>query len=155
MTVERINELMGNETVVAKPLLVDWGILFKFSDGLENREDIMRCFLKLWNRDCDQVCFIGKCYFSGSVYGRKGFEDGAVIRTSPITTIERIEKRDENGIPNDLMCATTGSGSKYYFYSGNHDAYTFLMLGDLIHTGNLNSRRYYYLSRLFLGSDFL
>jgi hypothetical protein len=88
----------------------------------------------------------------GEVFGREGFNDGDEIFTSNIKSVERVERGYQNGVPHDLMCATTNSGSKYYFYSDDHNGYMFLMLGDIINAGELSQSSNYYLKREYRGS---
>jgi hypothetical protein len=91
----------------------------------------------------------------GRVFGREGIDDGSEIFTSDIQSVERIERGLHNGIPHDLMCATTASGSKYYFYSDGYNANMFLMLGDLIHTGELRKYPGFYLKRKYRDTNLI
>lgn len=157
-------ETMGNvlrETkevtnMMHNPMIKEWELYFDKANGYENRTTVAKAFTNFWEEPkADKLEIPGKCMLGGKVFGRKGFNDGEEIFTSNIQSVERIERGNHNGVPHDLMCATTISGSKYYFYSDDHNAYMFLMLGDLIHTGELSQRRYFYLKREFRGSKLI
>ena len=138
-----------------RPTFMDWEILFNYRDGYDNREEIMENFQKLWNRELDKIP-VEKAFLSGRIYGRKGFTDGDEIVTSFIQTIERIETAGKPDRPNDLLCATTKSGSKYYFSLWNCSEHVTMMLRDLDEGGKLSDLRYHYLDvRHFMsGSQF-
>lgn len=152
-------ETMGNVLREAKevtnmthnPMIKEWELYFKMADGYENRDAVVKAFADfLEDPRADKLEIPGKCMLGGKVFGREGFNDGDEIFTSFIKFVERIERGEH-----DLMCATTISGSKYYFYSDDYNAYMFLMLGDLIHIGKLSHRRYFYLKREFRGSKLI
>ena len=157
-------ETMGNvlrETkevtnMTHNPMIKEWELYFDKANGYENRDAVVKAFAGFWEDSrADKLEIPGKCMLGGKVFGREGFNDGDEIFTSDIKSVERIEHGDHNGVPHDLMCATTISGSKYYFYSDDYNAYMFLMLGDLIHTGELSQHRYFYLKREFHGSKLI
>lgn len=157
-------ETMGNvlrETkevtnMMYNPMIKKWGLYFDRANGYDNRATIVKAFADFFENTGEEKLEIpGKCVLGGKVYGRYGFKDGNEILTSNIQSVERIERGDCNGVPHDLMCATIGSGSKYYFYSDEHSAYMFMLLGDMIHTGKLNQEPYHYLSLAFFGSQFI
>ena len=136
------------------PMLKDWEIYFDRANGYENRETVAGAFTEFWNSlNEDELQIPGACMLGGKVFGRAGFNDGDEIFTSNIQSVKRVERGDKLGVPHDLMCATTGSGSKYYFYSDGHNAYMALMLGDLTHMGKLDPSRGYYLKREFRRSS--
>lgn len=144
------------DTTTYKPIIKEWELYFEKVNGYDNRTAIAKAFAKFWEDPAaDKLKIPGKCMLGGRVFGRKGFNDGDEIFTSDVELMERIEHGNHNGIPHDLMCATTVSGSKYYFYSDEHNAYMFLMLGDLFHTGKLSQDRYCYLKREFRGSKLI
>jgi len=138
------------------PMIKEWELYFEKTNGYDNRTVVAKAFAKFWEDPAaDKLEMPGKCMLGGKVFGRKGFNDGDEIFTSDVKLIERIERGNHNGAPHDLMCAITVSGSKYYFYSDEHNAYMFLMLGDLFHTGKLSQDRYCYLKREFRGSKLI
>lgn len=144
------------DTTTYKPIIKEWEIYFEEVNGYDNRTAVAKAFAKfLGDPTADKLKIPGKCMLGGRVFGRKGFNDGDEIFTSDVELMERIEHGNHNGIPHDLMCATTVSGSKYYFYSDGHNAYMFLMLGDLFNTGKLSQDRYYYLKREFHSSKLI
>ena len=135
------------------PIIKKWEIYFNRMDGLENRKNVAVAFTEYWNGHSFNLFEIpGKCMLGGKVYGREGFIDGNEIFTSFIRSIRRIETGFRNGIPHDLMLATTYSGSLYHIYSDDYNAYMALMLGDITHTGRLNDTPGYYLDRNYRGS---
>lgn len=126
-----------------KQIIKNWSVcLFKNVDDEEN-ERIMKSVIDFYkNGEEDSVQVPGPCLISGRVYGRKGAPDGTRISTSKIVSIERIERHNDTGTPHDLMCATTKSGSKYYFYTDECSGNMALVLGEMIHTGKLNHKLY-------------
>ena len=89
-----------------KPYLKNWYFLFagkkdansplenqirKFIDGPETKLDVNGLF-----------CLVG------AVYGRDGFEDGTVVKTSSINSLEKLDSK--------VYCATNYKGGKYYLY---------------------------------------
>ena len=144
------------DTTTYKPIIKEWELYFEKVNGYDNRTAVAKAFAKfLGDPTADKLKIPGKCMLGGRVFGRKGFNDGDEIFTSDVELMERIEHGNHNGIPHDLMCATTVSGSKYYFYSDGHNAYMFLMLGDLFNTGKLSQDHYYYLKREFHSSKLI
>ncbi len=128
------------------PMVKEWGLYFYEANGYDNRLTVAKAFTDFWdNSSADKLEIPGKCTLGGKVFGHEKFNDGEEIFTSDIISIERIERGYVNGITNDLLRVTTVSGSKYHIYSINYNAYMFLMMGDLIHLGELNPSRHYYL----------
>lgn len=122
-----------------KPMLKDWAICLYKDMSDEENEAIMEVVADSYQKTrMDSVQIPGPCVLSGVVYGRDGFNDGDVINTSNIESIERVERHNKASTPHDLMCATTKSGSKYYFYTDECNANMMLVLGDMIHTGRLD-----------------
>jgi len=120
----------------AKPLLRKWEFRFpkRIADPRGNSLGVTKSFCDfLEARSLGKLDVVGEVVLNGDVYGRKGFDDGDNIITSGIVSFERINKGNLNGVPRDLMCANTESGSKYYFYSDDHSASMFLLLGAAIH----------------------
>ena len=146
-------ETVGNSTEASKavhPFMKRWELYFDESCGYENRTVIAKAFTEFWNDPkADKIEIPGKCMLGGKVYGRKGFRDGVEVFTSNVKVIERIKRDRRDGVPHDLMCATTASGSRYYIYSDGHNAYMAMMLGDIIHAGSLSKRQGHYLKPLF------
>lgn len=160
MSIETVGNILKETKEVANmaynPMIKEWELYFEKANGYDNRTAVVKAFAKFWEDSAvDKLKIPGKCMLGGRVFGRKGFNDGDEIFTSDVELMERIEHGNHNGIPHDLMCATTVSGSKYYFYSDEHNAYMFLMLGDLFHTGKLSQDRYYYLKREFHSSKLI
>lgn len=144
------------DTTTYKPIIKEWEIYFEEVNGWNNRDVVAKAFARfLEDFTARKLEIPGKCMLGGKVFGHKRFNDGDEIFTSDVELMERIEHGNYNGIPHDLMCATTVSGSKYYFYSDGHNAYMFLMLGDLFNTGKLSQDRYYYLKREFHSSKLI
>ena len=139
-----------------QPILRDWELYFDRVDGTDNRTRVATAFAKYWNGAISDLFTVpGKCVLGGRVFGRAGFTDGDEIFTSSLQTIKRVEYGYKNGVPHDLMLATTKSGSVYYFYSDEHNAYMALMLGDLSRTGHFNTTPGYYLKREYKHSRLL
>lgn len=139
------------------PKVKDWELYFKSADGEENREAVVKAFAEFFE-DCkaEKLEIPGKTMLGGLVYGREGFKDGELIFTSSIKTIEKIERSsDENGNPLDLLRASTATGSEYYLYSDEYNAYMFLMLGDIIHMGKLSPRRNRYVMKELRSEELL
>lgn len=160
MNIETIGNVLKETNEIANtaysPIIKEWELYFRKTDGYDNRTTVAKAFTNFWEKsNTDKLEIPGKCILGGKVFGRKGFNNGDEIFTSYIESIERIECGNHNGIPHNLMCATTISGSKYYFYSDDHNAYMFLMLGDMIHTGKLSQHRWFYLKREFHNSELI
>ena len=160
MSIETLGNILTETKEVANmaynPMIKEWELYFEKTNGYDYRTTVAKAFAKFWEDPAaDKLEMPGKCMLGGRVFGRKGFNDGDEIFTSDVELIERIERDNHNGVPHDLMCAITASGSKYYFYSDEHNAYMFLMLGDLFHTGELSQDRYCYLKREFRGSKLI
>ena len=137
------------------PMVTGWEIYFEEKNGYDNRETVARAFSDFYeNREADKIEIPGKCMLGGIVFGREGFNNDSEILTTDIKSIERIERSaDEDKIPHDLMCATTVSGGKYFFYSDDFNAFMLMMLGDLLYRRKkLNSIPYYYLKPELRGS---
>ncbi len=130
------------------PRLTAWELYFKTDDGYENRDTVAKAFAAFWNSSDYRLDIPGTCMLGGKVYDRKGFNDGDEILTSRVIIIQRIMHSSHNGTLRDLMRAATESGSVYYFYSDDANAYMSLMLGDIAHTGSLNSQPDIYLPPL-------
>lgn len=127
-------------------MIRNWELFFWVGYGHENRSTVMEAFVDFMRNDAKTLTIPGRCMLGGLVYGSEKFSDGGEIYTSNLCFIERLErgKLGEDGFSNDLMCATTASGSKYYFYAGNHNAYMALMIKDL-REGVINPAQHHYL----------
>ena len=107
---------------------------WEYSGYTGRNEKIIKEFANFFvERNKKKLDITGHIALYGDVYGRKGFKDGDNIHTSDVVSFERINRGDLNGGPRDLMCANTESGSKYFFYSDDHSADMFLILGAAIH----------------------
>ncbi len=160
MSIETIGNVLRETkevtNMIYNPMIKEWELYFDKANGYDNRTTVAKAFTNFWvEPKAGKLEIPGKCMLGGKVFGCKGFNDGDEIFTPDIQSIERIERGDHNGVPHDLMCATTIFGSKYYFYSDDHNFYMFLMLDDLIHTGELSQRRCSYLKREFRGSKLI
>lgn len=119
-----------------KPLMRKWEFGFPANvlNPRINAKHAIKTFADfLTERKNDKLEVVDSVILRGDVYGRKGFDDGENIHTSNIVSFERINRGTLNGIPRDVICATTESGSKYFFYSDDHSASMFLLLGAAIH----------------------
>lgn len=132
------------------PIISGWELYFNEAHGYDNRSTVARAFTNFWQRNyAEKLEIPGKCMLGGKVYGHEKFNDGEEIMTSNVESVERVERSKQNGVSHDLMCATTKSGSKYYFYSDNYNVYMFQILGDLIHKGKLSRKPHHYVKRRF------
>ncbi|MBP5648353.1 hypothetical protein J6X04_03680 [Candidatus Saccharibacteria bacterium] len=133
-----------------------WGLYFKEKYGEENRKAIMKDFVDFHNdSQWDEMIISGKCMLGGKVYERNGFHDGDVVTTSNVEKIERINRGTSHGVACDLMCATTASGSKYYFYSDDLEPYMYIMMDDIKNRGGIKPDKEYYLPIEFWGIGLL
>ena len=119
MDLEKMN--MGVDKLL--PRLDDWELIFKpkYDLSLEDRERLLINFTNFMNNDEAESLFVPsvKCYLSGAVEGRSGIEDGMVIITSYILEIEKVGMGYALDKRHDLFCATTATGSTYYFYGAS------------------------------------
>lgn len=143
--------------IETKVMLKAWQLYFDKSDGgYANRHNVVSVFAPFWeNSNAELMITPEKFMIGGNVYGRAGFNDGDEILTSHIDQIVRVKHSMKNGIPHDLLCATTKSGSKYYFYSDEHNAYMALMLGDMLHIKQLDNTPGHYLKPELQGGQLL
>ena len=134
------------------PKLKNWEFRFPVED---TKEDVLKIVSSFVDEFESHHANNNKHYeapasfvLSGKVYGRKGFEDGAVINTSFIASIDKVDWKpdqkewfsgkyslEELGYfsDRDIYCATTTSGSKYYLDSSEMSPQMILMLGAYIH----------------------
>lgn len=119
---------MKNKDVIygAVPKLCGWQLAFKDdrdreSNDFDNKENIMIDLFDFLNDDLSNDFFepSGKCALCGRVYSRKGFVDGSEIITSRLISIEKVGQEYALDEEHVLLCATTASGTKYYFYDDN------------------------------------
>ena len=150
------------------PMMMDWELCFEkvygfknrtvIIDGFENRTAIIKAFADFFeNTNKKKLDIHGKCVLGGYVYGRYGFDDGDMIITSDIESIERIERGDCDGVSHDLMCATTASGSKYYFYSDEHSYHMSQLLEEMLRYGRIDVDSYpmKYSPSIVFGPEFI
>ena len=137
--------------VIYEPVLKNWEIFFAKEDGVENRDNIAKAFARFLVASKDDVMKIpGMCFLGGTVFGR-GCEYGNDILTPHVSSVERVKRgsHEVHGHAHDLICATTESGSKYYFYSDENNPWMSLMLSDIIRLGKLNTENEYYLNKKY------
>lgn len=142
-----------------QPVIQQWGLYFRIVDGYENRDEVVKAFLDfLTNPSIGELKIPGRYKLGGQVYGSEKFAAGKKIMTSLVQSIEKIKNDD---CPDDqckLLCATTKTGSKYYFYQNKVSPYMDLMFKDMTSTGKLNNQIWYYLEkedRKYLSSEFI
>lgn len=129
-----IKEKKEVRIISAKPLVRNWDLLVRCKD-MEECVRRLRVFADYWqDLGAVKLDMPEDILLRGNVYGRKGFTDGMRINTSWVKTLERVEQQYRGGVPHDLICATTYSGSMYYFYSDECLPEMQLLIGQLIHT---------------------
>ena len=144
-----------NETIRTKynlgPMLAQWEFLFPKKQNLEIMNKILVKFgneLYVGHEKMVDISAIGEISLRGKVYGDSRFEKGDDIITSPVKTIERVDWKPDNKTwlngsysldevatftDKEVFCATTESGSKYYFVNDDPSGNMFLYLGMVIH----------------------
>ncbi len=122
-----------------------WQLFFKKVDGKENRSTIVDTFADYYvaNR-MDTYEVPGNCIMGGRIYGHGGFPDGTMMFTASIETIERVNISMAKGVRDDLLCATTELGEKYYFFADEPSPLMGLLFKDSLHGGLLNDEDGYY-----------
>lgn len=145
------------DTTTYKPIIKEWEIYFEEFNGWNNRDVVAKVFARfLEDFTARKLEIPGKCMLGGKVFGHKKFNDGDEIFTSDIKSAEKIKSCNHDGVRQLLICVTTVSGGRYYFYSRDYNPYMFLMLGDLEgEGGRLDVHRYYYLKPEFRGSKLI
>lgn len=134
-----------------EPMIDEWGLFFDTANGYDNRFDVVKAFTDFWGRTSTKRLTVpGKCQLGGRL-GGTGTEK---VFDSEIESIERLDSCNGRA-RRDLMCATTVSGKKYYFYSDEVSGYMSLMLSDILNLGVLNPRRYYYLGHRYYGTHYI
>jgi len=120
------------------PFLREWEFVTIMGDGgLMNRKKVISALTKFITQipngktGADELELPGKVYLNGRIYSHRVFDDGKIINTAMLLTLERVNvSLKEDKIPcnkhtqttlgtrlvNQLFCATTSSGSKYYIY---------------------------------------
>lgn len=137
------------------PMLKKWELYFERAYGPNNRFTVAKAFAEFWkNSSADKIEIPGKCMLGGRVFGKEDCEDNTEIFTPDIISVERIERGEGEEFPHDLMCATSISSSNYYFYSDEYNAYMFMLLDDIIHTGRLQPS-YCYLKGQYQNSNLI
>ena len=121
-------------TMENKKMVKNWELLAR-GDDMEEVVKSLRVFANYWaDEKEDELEMPDGIVLRGKIYGHEGAPDGATIKTSPVKTVRRVEREYNCGVPHDLMCATTKSGSEYHFYSDAYGAKMGLLLGTLVHT---------------------
>ena len=135
----------GHQTK-STPILKNWQLFFEEADGYQNRQNVVlsfnRFYIHLSNK---QFTPPGKCILGGIIYGDSRFKDGQEIFTSYVASIERLEKEYCLGAEHELLCATTTSQHKYYFYADHCSDDMSNMLLDMAKFNKLSLIRGYYL----------
>ena len=138
---------MGNNPKTAKketPLLKKWVICFSRKDASEVHDQIVRTFASFFQTNLTGVTMRlpGDCRLEGEAFGFKDVADGDKLVSPRVTSLKRLNHAN-CGAMHDLVCATTESGSKIYFYLDEYGSYTALMLSDIMYTGRLRHKRYH------------
>lgn len=160
MSIEIVGNILTETKEVTNmaynPMIKEWELYFEKVNGYDNRTAVAKAFEKfLGDPVADKLEIPGKCILGGKVFGLKGFNDGTEIFTPDIKSMERIERSNRDVPLHDLICATTVSGSKYYFYLDEYSLCMFMMLEDLLHTGKLCQDLYCYLKFKYHNSKFI
>lgn len=161
MSIETVGNILTETKEVTNmsynPMIKEWELYFERVNGYDNRTAVAKAFAKFWEDPAaDKLKIPGKCMLGGKVFGHKKFNDGDEIFTSDIKSAEKIKSCNHDGVRQLLICVTTVSGGRYYFYSRDYNPYMFLMLGDLEgEGGRLDVHRYYYLKPEFRGSKLI
>ena len=138
------------------PIMKEWELYFDKKDGLGNRETVAKAFYDFWKEPtAKQLIMPGRCGIGGNVFNHHTYSDNEMILSSRVISIDSIKRSDYYGIPHDLMCANTATGSKYYFYSNEYNTFMFIMIGDLVRLGHLNPNPNYYLGPEFRNKGFI
>ena len=140
-----------------KPQFRDWNLFFDKIDGEENRQKIIKEFTKFWLDSTRKSLIIpGNCSLGGPLFGVNGHYNGEDAFVGSVSHIERLNRGRpvRNKFPNDLLCATTKTGEKYYLFADTFDLYMLLLMGD-IKNDNLNLSDNYYLHPRFRGREYL
>ncbi len=126
-----------------RPMLKGWEIKFLDND-IKEAEKILITFSELLKGKEEHFDTDGNFVMVGHVYGRVGFKDGVSIHTSDVMSIDTVDwtpdKKDwfsgeytpeelECFLHMRIFCATTASGSKYYFVSEELSPKMFILLG--------------------------
>ena len=146
-----------------QPIVKKWELqLSKFEDGGIEAEKTFANYLFYSNEN--SLNLPGFFRLSGHVYNKNGFKDGDKILTSNLESVERVSlnnealssllendeflnketikffaKDDASATKlilgkNELLCAITSSGSRYYFFAQDCTPSMFLLLGALTHS---------------------
>ena len=140
------------------PRLCGWQLQFLIHYGFKNRDRVMNSFVKFLKSDDpeDNLYKVpGDCVLCGEVYGHPEFPNESGIFTSPVLSIERLKLDFALGKRHDLLCATTESGTHYYFYSDVCSAHMMLMLEHMKNRGKLSKWPGRYLARKEWGKCYL
>ena len=160
---ERVSETTNTKTgefngSALTPKLCGWHLQFLIRYGFENRDKVMKSFVKFLNSGDPEDKFYqtpGDCVLCGEVYGHPKFPNKSGIFTSPVVSVERLKLDFALGKRHDLLCATTESGNHYYFYSDDCSTHMTLMLDHMKNRGKLSRWPGRYLERKEWGKCYL
>lgn len=134
----------GTDAVI-EPLIVSWGLYFREDDGVLNRLEVLEDFTNFWNNpEEDTLILEGRCYLAGTVFGKSDVSDESGILTSQVMMISRVEHKADEKVSYDLFCIETQSGSEYFVYSNDLNAYMEYIMREMTKYGTLRhaSSRY-------------
>ncbi len=132
-----------------QPMLEKWEFNWPKEQSLEIMKQMLIDFNKklyLGKENLLEVSAIGEMSIRGMVYGHKKFKDGEDIFTSNVVKIERVDWKPDSSTwfsgkypleevaafaEKEIFCATTESGSKYYFIGDNPSSNMFLYLAKV------------------------
>lgn len=118
------------------PYLKNWGMFFQKNAGYENRYRAIMAIASFWEQGSVSTITIPEgCVLKGQVFGNYKFDDGEVIVTTDIKKLERLNLSNDT---DNLLVATTATGSRYYLHKNdcNQD------MVDLLTIGSLESKRW-------------
>ncbi len=131
------------------PMIENWEFVWPKEQDMEVAKNVLTMFVKelyVGNGSHMDASGLGKVAIKGKVYGSERAHDGADITTSFVVSIDRVDwkpKREEwmsgkYGLEEiaafteeDIYCATTHSGHKYYFRKLSVSANMFVYLGTI------------------------
>ena len=111
---------MASKSHLQFPVIEDWypNICSEMDDYMVAQKAIVK-YLKNENR-FDKMLVPGRCFITGIVFGRHGFEDGMGIDTSDVVSMERAKVLTRKDMKS-FLSVTTRSGSTYYLDAGKYD----------------------------------
>lgn len=127
--------------------LKDWALCFYADCRPDGRHRIIKEFTEFFNCPTTPKIDIGAgatwCILNGKVYGHSAVEDDTDFFTPPIKSFERVEIGEVDGVPHDLIRATTTASSYYYFHQDEAAVVMRSMLRDA-DSGKISDVRYHY-----------